>query len=50
MNNLQHKQELQRREVQLRALISENERTIAKLDTEQLAIKILLNSLYGALG
>ena len=50
MNTLNRKQELLRKEVQLRGHINELERQIARFDTEQMAIKILLNSLYGALG
>lgn len=50
MNTMNRKQELLRKEVQLRGHIQQLESQIAKFDTEQMAVKILLNSLYGALG
>lgn len=50
MNIVNNKQELLRKEVQLRGRIQELESQIARFDTEQMAVKILLNSMYGALG
>lgn len=50
MNIMNNKQELLRKEVQLRGRIHELESQIARFDTEQMAVKILLNSMYGALG
>jgi DNA polymerase elongation subunit (family B) len=43
-------QTLLRKEAQLQERVSVLNSEIAKNETEQIAIKILLNSLYGALG